>query len=141
MRSPCPRLHIAVAVMINTTACSENLGHTAVGRAATATCRLELHVGPEIDVRDGSFRSRGQNPTGVWKRCQGKRLSYIFIELENCRRKRVLVLMTKQYSVARSSATADGPRDAHSVKILSTVETSCTTNPQQIEVLELEGYS
>ena len=28
-----------------------------------------------------------------------------------------------------------------SVKILSTVETSCTTNPQQIEVLESEGYS
>ena len=28
-----------------------------------------------------------------------------------------------------------------SVRILSTVETSCTTNPQQIEVMELEGYS
>ena len=27
------------------------------------------------------------------------------------------------------------------VKILSTVETRCTTNPQQIEVMELEGYS
>jgi len=46
----------------------------------------------------------------------------------------------------RSSATADGPRDAPSVKIFSTaactsVETSCTTNPEQVEVLELEGYS
>jgi len=30
---------------------------------------------------------------------------------------------------------------ATSVKILSTVETSCTTNPQQIAVMELEGYS
>ena len=28
-----------------------------------------------------------------------------------------------------------------SVKILSTVETRCTTNPQQIELIELEGYS
>ena len=28
-----------------------------------------------------------------------------------------------------------------SVRILSTVETSCTTNPQQIAVMELEGYS
>jgi len=25
--------------------------------------------------------------------------------------------------------------------LLSTVETSCTTNPQKIEVIELEGYS
>jgi len=30
---------------------------------------------------------------------------------------------------------------ATSVKILSTLETSCTTNPQQIAVMELEGYS
>ena len=28
-----------------------------------------------------------------------------------------------------------------SVKILSSVETSCTANPQQIKVMELEGYS
>ena len=28
-----------------------------------------------------------------------------------------------------------------SVKILSTVETSCATNPQQIAVMELESYS
>ena len=32
-------------------------------------------------------------------------------------------------------------QDAISVKILSTVETSCTTNPQHITVMELEGYS
>jgi len=31
----------------------------------------------------------------------------------------------------RSSATAEGPRDALSVKILSTVEASCTTNTQK----------
>jgi len=40
-----------------------------------------------------------------------------------------------------SSATADGPHDGLSVKILSTVETVGTTNPQQIAVMELEGYS
>jgi len=44
--------------------------------------------------------------------------------------------------LTRCSATADGLRGrAMTVKILSTVETSCTTNPQQIEVLESEGYS
>jgi len=32
-------------------------------------------------------------------------------------------------------------RRAMSVKILSTVETSCTTNAQQIKIMELEGYS
>ena len=32
-------------------------------------------------------------------------------------------------------------RRAVSVKILSTVETSCTTNPQQLAVIKLEGYS
>jgi len=41
----------------------------------------------------------------------------------------------------RSSATVDGPRDALSFKILSTVDTSCTTNPQEVAVIELEGYS
>ena len=35
----------------------------------------------------------------------------------------------------------DKQRDAMSVKILSTVETSCTTNPQHIEIMESEGYS
>jgi len=40
----------------------------------------------------------------------------------------------------RISAAADGPRDALSVKILSTVETSYTTNPQQNKI-ELEDYS
>jgi len=39
----------------------------------------------------------------------------------------------------RSSATADGPHNPLSVKILSTVET-CTTYPQQIKVKELECY-
>jgi len=32
-------------------------------------------------------------------------------------------------------------RRATSFKILSTVVTSCTANPQQIAVMELEGYS
>ena len=36
---------------------------------------------------------------------------------------------------------ADGPRDALSVEISSTVETRCTTNPQRIVVMELEGHS
>ena len=43
--------------------------------------------------------------------------------------------------VTRSSATADRPRDALSVKILPTVETRYTTNQQQITVMELEGHS
>jgi len=38
------------------------------------------------------------------------------------------------------SATADY-RKVRPVKIVSTAETSCTTNPQQIAVTELEGYS
>ena len=46
-----------------------------------------------------------------------------------------------EVSNTRSSAAADGPRDALSVKILSTVETTCTKNPQQIAVMQLEGYS
>ena len=37
----------------------------------------------------------------------------------------------------RSPTIANGPRDALSVKILSTVRTSCTANPQQLEVVEL----
>jgi len=47
----------------------------------------------------------------------------------------------------RSCATADGPRDAMCQSKLcqllqhNSVETSCTTNPEQIEVMELEGYS
>ena len=41
-------------------------------------------------------------------------------------------------SRTRSSATADALCQC---KILSTVETICITNPQQIEVTELEGYS
>jgi len=46
-----------------------------------------------------------------------------------------------EVSNTRSSAAADGPRDALSVKILSTVETICTKNLQQIAVMQLEGYS
>jgi len=44
-------------------------------------------------------------------------------------------------ATTRSSAASDGPRDALSVNILSTVETSCTTNAQRLAVMELEGYS
>jgi len=43
------------------------------------------------------------------------------------------------HTVSQNIRTA---QRALSVKILSiTVETSCTTNPQQIKVMELEGYS
>jgi len=43
------------------------------------------------------------------------------------------------------SSTADAPRDALSIEVLSTaavrtVWTSCTTNPQQIEVITAERY-
>jgi len=46
----------------------------------------------------------------------------------------------------RSSAIADGPRDAmcqsNSCQLLhNSVGTTCTTSPEQIEVMELEGYS
>ena len=46
----------------------------------------------------------------------------------------------------RSSATADGPRDAtcqsKSCQLLhNSVGTTCRTSPEQIEVMELEGYS
>jgi len=49
-------------------------------------------------------------------------------------------ILTMRTRYTRISATADGPRDALSVKILSTVETSYTTNPQQNKI-ELEDYS
>ena len=47
---------------------------------------------------------------------------------------------------SRSSATADGPRDAMcQSKFLqlpySSVGTCCTTSPDQIQVMEFEGYS
>jgi len=42
--------------------------------------------------------------------------------------------------IDRATRYVTASRDM-SVKILSTVETSCTTNPQHIEVMELEGYS
>ena len=45
--------------------------------------------------------------------------------------------------VTRSCATAEGPRDAlcrfKSCQLYCTRRTSCTTNPQQIAVMELEG--
>ena len=40
-----------------------------------------------------------------------------------------------------NSATADGPRDTLYVSSQNLVETSCRRKPQQIEVMELEGYS
>ena len=52
----------------------------------------------------------------------------------------------KRRTRTKSSATADGPRDAtcqsKSCQLLhDSVGTSCTTNPEQIEVMELDGYS
>jgi len=46
----------------------------------------------------------------------------------------------------RSSAITDGPRDAtcqsNSCQLLhNSIGTTCTTSPEQIEVMELEGYS
>ena len=43
------------------------------------------------------------------------------------------------FKTTRSSATADGPGDL--VSCCTTVGTSCTTNPQPIEVMELEHFS
>jgi len=48
--------------------------------------------------------------------------------------------------VTRSSAIAEGPRDAlcqlKSCQLPgSSAETTCTTSPEQIEVMKLEGYS
>jgi len=41
----------------------------------------------------------------------------------------------------KNSATADGPRDALSVKILSTVEASCTANHSNgVRGLQLTGW-
>ena len=48
--------------------------------------------------------------------------------------------------ITRSSAIAEGPRDA-SCQLKScqlprnSTETTCTTSPEQIEVMKLEGYS
>jgi len=49
----------------------------------------------------------------------------------------------RRRNTIQEAAAADGPRDALSVEIQSSEETSSTTNPRQIEVLELhvEGYS
>ena len=49
-------------------------------------------------------------------------------------------------SITKNSAIAEGPRDA-SCQLKScqlprnSVETTCTTSPEQIEVVKLEGYS
>jgi len=43
------------------------------------------------------------------------------------------------YKLTRSSAIADGPRDASCQ--LKSAETTCTTSPEQIEIMKLEGYS
>jgi len=50
------------------------------------------------------------------------------------------------HTATRSSAIAEGPRDG-SCKLKScqlprnSAETSCTTSPEQIEVMKLEGYT
>jgi len=41
----------------------------------------------------------------------------------------------------RSSATADEPRDAMCQLLHNSLGTTCTTNPEQIEVMELVGCS
>ena len=52
----------------------------------------------------------------------------------------------KKLQVTRSLAIAEGPRDA-SCHLKScqlprnSAETTCTTSPEQIEVMKLEGYS
>jgi len=51
----------------------------------------------------------------------------------------------KQQNITRSSAIADGPRNtvcqSKSCQMLhNSVGTTCTTSPEQIEVMELEGY-
>jgi len=49
------------------------------------------------------------------------------------------------HTITRSSAIAEGPRDA-SCQLKScqlprnTAETTCTTSPEQIEIMKLEGY-
>ena len=46
--------------------------------------------------------------------------------------------------MGRSSATADGPRDVYVsrnlVNCCTTMRTSCTTNPQQIDAMESKHY-
>jgi len=48
--------------------------------------------------------------------------------------------------MTRSSAIAEGPRDAScqlkSCQLLrNSAETTCTTSPEEIEIMKLEGYS
>ena len=52
-------------------------------------------------------------------------------------------LDTPKSCATRSSAIADGPRDAlyQSKSCQLQKQVVCTTNPQQVKVMELEGYS
>ena len=56
------------------------------------------------------------------------------------------LMISSQEMKTKSSATADGPRDAMSQSkfcrlLHNSLGTTCTRNPEQIEVMELEGYS
>jgi len=46
-----------------------------------------------------------------------------------------------QPSITRSSAIAEGPRDASCQLPRNSAETTCTTSPEELEVMKLEGYS
>jgi len=55
-------------------------------------------------------------------------------------------MLSSQEMKTKSSATADGPRDAMCQSkfcrlLHNSLGTTCTRNPEQIEVMELEGYS
>jgi len=86
---------------------------------------------------------RGPRPAGPGPRRglrpQGQRV-YIFFY------KRVTCSTAAITCFTRSSAIADGPRDA-SCQLKScqlprnSAETTCTTSPEQIKVTKLEGYS
>ena len=67
-------------------------------------------------------------------------------KLDTSRWKNILKIAIHNALKPRSYATADGPREAmyqsKSCQLLhNSVGTTCTTNPEQIEVIELEGYS
>jgi len=61
---------------------------------------------------------------------------YRFLQCYIGPRKNLSLAVHKKLCYRRRTA-----RRAMSVKILSTVEKSCTTNPQQIKAMELESYS
>ena len=92
---------------------------------------LPLQLGPLL------YPARG--PGERWSPSRNKR---------NRPMKRISPLFHCCYSATktRSSAIAEGPRDA-SCQLKScqlprnNAETTCTTNPEQIEVIKLEGYS